>query len=146
MNRGGIGSASIVLVFAVLCLTIFTVISFVPALTEQRLAELEVQAVQDFFAADVHAEQVLAAILAAEIPPEYVGDIAIDAYWDWDLFAEVISFAVPASEETVLYVVAVLWSDDYTVQTWRILNLAEWEADQRLPVFQGWDDDFMSGW
>ena len=146
MKRGGVGSASIVLVFAVLCLTIFTVISFVPALTEERLAALEVQAVQEFFAADVRAEQVLGAILAADIPPAYVGDITIGAYWNWDLLAAIMNFSVPINEEMVLSVVVILWDDDYIIQTWRVQNLYEWESDQRLNLFQGWDDDSFSGW
>jgi len=147
MNRGGIGSASIVLVFAVLCLTIFTVVSLLSALTEESLIEAEVQMVQAFYAADTMAERILAEMLASDIVPGEIMGIEINAEWDWDLLAEIVSFASPVSEEKELYVVVAIGLDSYEILSWKMYDAGEWEADDRLNVWQGsFDENPISGW
>ncbi|MCL2840038.1 MAG: hypothetical protein FWE05_04615 [Defluviitaleaceae bacterium] len=147
MSRGGIGSASIVLVFAVLGLTIFATISYISALTDQVLIDSEVESVVAFYTADAQAELIVAEILSAEITPEYVNGIEITSYWDWDLIAELVSFAYPVTETRLLYVVIAIGLDSYEIITWRMYNTWEWEADTRLNVWQGGeDDDFRSSW
>lgn len=47
-----VGSASIVMIFAVLCLTVFSTLSFVTANHERKLAEKSTLAVQQYYAAD----------------------------------------------------------------------------------------------
>jgi len=143
MNSGGIGSASIVLVFAVLCLTIFSVISLVPALTSQRLIEAEMQLVQDFYNADTLAEQILAEILAADFVPDSALGVDISAYWDWDLLAEVVSFYYMVTETRMLHVELILDYNAYQITSWRMYDLAEWEAYDRLNVWTGDLDDFF---
>jgi len=147
MGRGGVGSASIVLVFAVLCLTIFTVISYMSALAEQNLIEAEVRMVKAYYAADTLAERVMAEILAADIVPHDIMGVEISAYWDWDLLAEVVSFVSPVSDTTELYVVVAIGDDSYEILSWRMYQIGEWEVDDRLDVWQGeFDEDFFSGW
>ena len=52
-----IGSASIVMIFAVLCLTIFAVLSFQTASHEQRLAQKTADAARAYYRADSIAEE-----------------------------------------------------------------------------------------
>ena len=147
MSRGGIGSASIVLVFAVLCMAIFTAISFVSALTEQSLIEAELRMVTAYHAADTLAEQVLAEILAAEETPESVLGVEIYSYWDWDIFAERVYFVTNISETKELFVEVAIGEDGYEILNWRMYNIGEWEADERLNVWPGYfDDDFLGSW
>ena len=51
MNKSGIGigSASVVLVFAVLCLTIFALISYTAAINDKALTEVEVRLVKGYY-------------------------------------------------------------------------------------------------
>ena len=139
MSRGGIGSASIVLVFAVLCLTIFTVISLSSALTEQSLIDLEVRTVQAFYQADVLAEKILAEILQAPATPDNILGVDIYADWDWDYFAERVFFAVPISDTTDLYVEVLIEEDAYTILTWRMQQFGDWEVDDILNLWTGFD-------
>ena len=143
MNRGGIGSASIILVFVVLCLTIFAVISLVPALTDRTLVEAEVKLVQNFFEADTLAEQILAEISLTDDNPENVLGIDIMYHWDWYSFSEIVSFAVPITDTQILLVEAGIDFDDYQIFTWRMLDMNEWEADESLNLWQG---DIFEGW
>jgi hypothetical protein len=151
MKRGGIGvgSASIVLIFATLCLAIFTVVSLLPALTEQVLIEAEIQFVTDFYAADTVAEQVLAEILyeifqGEPTPPQVLG-IEVFSYWNWDFFAEIISFRTPVTDYRGLYVVVAFYGDFYEILTWQMYSLVDWTPDDRLNVWQG-EFDFVTGW
>jgi len=152
MIRGGIGSASIMLVFVVLCLTIFAIISLVPALTDRDLVNAEVRLVQDFFEADALAEQVLDRILQ-EHPnnmPENILGIDILSVWDMDLFREVVFFAVPINETQILHVEIGLGHEDggfpsHQIFAWRMYNLHDWEANEYLELWQG-DEFFFQGW
>ena len=146
MARGGIGSASIVLVFSVLCLTIFSVLSYVTALTETNLIETQVQTVHAYYAADALAEQTLAAVLAAHEVPEQIDGIYISAYWDWNALAEIVSFAVPISETFDLFVQVAITVDDHEIMQWSVYKAGEWEADDRLDVWQGDLEDMFTGW
>jgi len=143
MNRGGIGSASIVLVFAVLGLTIFSVISLIPAMTSQRLIRAEVQLVQDFYKADTLAVQILSEILASDLTPENVLGVEIFSDWDWDLFAEVVWFTTYVTEDRVLYVELLRDFDFYQITAWRMYNLREWEADDTINLWTGDFDDLF---
>lgn len=57
-----IGSASIIMVFAVLCLTVFAVLSFITANSEYKLAVKSANSVKDYYAADTAASEVVASI------------------------------------------------------------------------------------
>jgi len=140
MSRGGVGSASIVLIFAILCLTIFTVISFVPALIEQNLISAEVQLVEAYYVADTLAERVLAKILSTDAELDNILGIEITSYWDWDLLVERVSFICPISETKELYVVAEIGSDFHNILNWQVRAAGEWEPDDRLNVWSGNND------
>ena len=53
-----VGSASIVMIFAVLCLTVFASLSLVTANYERKLAEKSAAAVQQYYAADWQCEAI----------------------------------------------------------------------------------------
>ena len=147
MSRGGIGSASIMLVFVVLCLVIFSVISLVPALNSQTLIQAEVQLVTDFFAADALAEQIVAELITLDETPASILGIDIESYWSWDLFIEMASFAIPISDTQVLYVEIGIDFGSYEIFGWRMYNMEDWIADESLNVWTGeLDEDFFSGW
>ena len=146
---GRVGSASIILIFSVLCLAIFTAISFVTALTEQNLIEAEVRTVKAYYAADTLAEQILAELLSLgwydERPEEIMGvEIMVD-FDDTIWWEERISFVSNISETKELYVQVLLSEDgSYEILTWRVYGIGEWEADERLNVWQGvFDEDFF---
>ena len=137
MDNAGIGSSSIVLVFSVLCLAIFAVISLMPAMTEQTLIERELELVRSFYAADTLAEKVLAEILSADEVPESFMGIEIFGYWDFDLMAEVVDFSIPITDYREVYVTVIIEDDSYKILNWYIRNVAEWETETFLNVWQG---------
>ena len=139
MNKSGIGigSASVVLVFAVLCLTIFALISYTAALNDRALTEVEIRLVKGYYEADTLAEFILAEILAADNIPDYTRGVTIETRWDWDLMAETVEFSCVISDEKELYVKVAFYGDSYDILSWRIQNTREWAIDTGLPVWQG---------
>lgn len=139
------------LVFAVLCLTIFTVVSYVSAMAEQNLITAEVKLVKAYHAADTLAEIILSEIIeyAEQMleTPETILGVDITSYWDWGLVAEIVSFACFISDNLELYVVVAIGETDHTVLTWQMRQIGEWEADERLNVWQGdLEEDFLGSW
>ena len=68
-----IGTSSVLMIFVVLCLTTFAVLSFVTANADARLPEKAVQGVDAYYAADAKAQEALASLDAR------LADCALDA-------------------------------------------------------------------
>jgi len=144
MNRGGIGSASIMLVFVVLCLVIFAIISLSPALTERTLANAEVQLIQEFYAADAIAEQILAEILAGAYLYSPIMGIDVITGWNMQFFVPMVYFTVPINDTMVLFVEIGLDAGYYHILAWQMVNLHEWVPDESINLFD--PDTFFQGW
>jgi hypothetical protein len=137
MGKGGIGagSASMMLVFAVLCLTVFSLIAFVVAINDKTLAEAEAQLVIGYYEADTLAEQILAEILKSEVTPDSILGIDIDVDWDWDLLAETVRYFCPISERKALYVKLAIRDETYDILSWRMWDTDEWTIEGGLDVW-----------
>ena len=138
MNRGnvGIGSASIMLVFTVLCLTVFSLISYTVAENEKILIETEARLVTNYYEADMLAERILAEIMASEQVPQSVFGIEINTCLQSFPDAILISFSSAVNETTNLSVEAVISGDLLSIITWRMINEEYWIADESLNVWQ----------
>jgi len=143
LNKGGggigIGSASIVLVFAVLCLTVFSLITFMVAGNDKTLVVAEAQLVTGYYEADALAEQVLAEIIGAGTIPETVLGVDIQTAWDSSAGAEVTFFNCPISDNKELYVSLAISGGKYDIISWRMRDTDEWAFDD---IFDLWPGDF----
>jgi len=146
LKRNGIGGASIALIFVVLCMVIFTTISFVFALSQDAMIKNEVESVVAYYEADTLAEAVLANILASPATPGNVMDVEISSRFDIGLGAEVVYFTIPITDMSELYVAVAIDGVDYTVLSWRIYPTGYWEADEGINIFQGFDDILGDEW
>lgn len=64
-----IGGSSLLVIFAVLCLTVFSLLSLSTVLAEKRLADTAAEAVTTYYRADLEAEEIFAKLRAGEIVP-----------------------------------------------------------------------------
>ena len=133
----GVGSASIMLIFTVLCLTVFSMISYTVAANDKILIESGTDLVLKYYEADSLAESILAEIIVSEFVPDSVFGIEIYSHFDFDYFAEVASFYCPITDSTDLYVNAVIYEDSYDILSWRMVNEEEWIPDMTLNVWDG---------
>ena len=63
-----VGISSLIVIFAVLCLTVFALLSISTARSQQRLADSMKAAVTGYYQADNAAEEILAALRRGEQP------------------------------------------------------------------------------
>ena len=139
MNKGGIGvgSASIVLVFAVLCLTIFSLISFIVTQNTKALIEAESRFVIGYYHADTKAEVILAELLRAETIPATIQGIDINIEQDHDISANIVNFSCPIynTDYKDLFVRVMMEESTYSILSWRVVNNAGWERTNEFNVF-----------
>lgn len=141
----GVGSASIVLIFAVLCLTIFSLITYIVANNNKALVDAETALVVGYYEADALAERVLAEIMfdrtrsIAGPPPGEVYGIDVQWVYDEQSGMDTAYFYCPISEAKSLYVH--VSPDDvngsFDILSWRMIDTDEWQSDDSINVWTG---------
>lgn len=121
-----VGGSSLLTVFAVLCLTVFTVLALSTVQANRRLGDLSANAVTNYYAADCRAEAVLARLRAGDVP-EGVRREADGTY----------SYACPVSNSQTLAVRVAVDGAEYRILRWQVISIADWQADDRFPVWNG---------
>ena len=119
-----VGGSSLLVIFAVLCLTVFALLSLSSVQAERRLADAAAQSVIDYYRADLQAEEIFARLQNGE---RLEGIEENDGLWE---------FAVPISQRQVLSVALKHEREDWTVLRWQTVT-SEGELDQSLHVWQG---------
>jgi len=139
MNKSGVGvgSASIVLVFAVLCLTVFSLITYVVAGNDKALIDAKVGLVTGYYKADTQAEQILAELLAADTVPGRILDVDINTRFDEYLDMETTYFFCYVSDIKALYVRLAIHDDSYDILSWRMYDTDDWVFDGSMNVWPG---------
>ena len=143
MNKGGGmggGSASIILIFAVLCLTVFTLIAFVVSGNEKALVDTEVNLVKSYYEADALAERILTEILESVTKPESVEGITIDYWTDLSSGADMATWSCPFEDDKELFVSLAFNNDSYNILNWKMRNTGRWEIDDSLDLWLGDDE------
>lgn len=120
-----VGGISLLVVFAVLCLTVFALLSLTTVRADQRLADAAVQNVAEYYAADYEAQAVLAQLRAGEMPEgvSRTGDI--------------YRYTCPVSSTQALEVEVQIQGKEYTVLRWQMTFTGEWAPDDSLDLWDG---------
>jgi hypothetical protein len=124
-----IGSASIIMLFAVLSLTVLAALSLLSANSQYALARRSADAVSGYYAADYEASVIYERIASGD----YTGvDISSD-----ESGVIYYSYSVEIDSRNSLDVV-LAGEDDPSIVSWRITESGAWEAeDDPLNVWQG---------
>jgi len=122
----GFGSASILLVFAVLSLTIFSVITLNTAMMDRAKTDVWKQAVTAYYDADTLAESIVLDILTADETPSTIRGIDIDTEISDDTAGKIYSFSLPVSEQKELHVKIAIFDDYYETREWRLRDVGNW--------------------
>lgn len=127
-----VGGISLLVVFAVLCLTVFALLALTTAQANVRLADASARAVEEYYAADCKAQEILARLRGGE-RPEGV-----------QISGVIASYAVPLSDTQELQVDVALDSllsdaaaDGCTVLRWQVVSTEEWESDSSIEIWDG---------
>ena len=120
-----VGISSLLTIFAVLCLTVFTLLSVATVQANGRLGESARQAVTDYYEADSAAHGILAEIRAGEIPDGVEEDNGV------------YRFSCPISQTQQLCVEVAVTGTEYTVLRWQAQSIDLWQNDDKMPVWDG---------
>ncbi|MGN1350874.1 MAG: hypothetical protein ACI4VM_07755 [Anaerovoracaceae bacterium] len=134
-----VGSASILMIFAVLCLTVFSALSLVTAISEKNTADHFAESTVQYYAADAEAIEIKEALLtslrsgsSAAAAADSAGAVYASSP-EGDFF----SYAVPLEDGiSQLSVVLVYRNGALDNVTWEKTSTDEWSPDSSIQV---WD-------
>ena len=120
-----VGGSSLLVIFAVLCLTVFALLGLSTVQAGGRLSKATAQAVSHYYTADCQAEEIFARLRAGELP-EGVGEEN-----------GVYSYTCPISPTQQLCVELEREGDGWRVLRWQAQSVAQWENDDSLNLWDG---------
>lgn len=118
------GASSLLVIFSVLCLVVFALLSLSTAGAGERLSKISAKQVESYFAADAQAEDILAKIRAGEMPDDVTknGDI----YTYSCTISNVMKLCVEVKADK---------NGNYDVIKWQSVRTASWQAEDSLTVW-----------
>lgn len=129
-----LGGSSLLVVFAVLALTVFALLSLSTVRADARLGDAAAEAVSGYYDADCQAQEILARLRAGEKPK----NCGLSVKETEDPEQVIYSYTVPISDTQELQVRLRLGgAEDYTVLRWAAAPVGEWDYDDSLPVWDG---------
>lgn len=120
-----VGGASLLVSIALLCLTVFALLCLTSAQAETRLEERTRQAVEDYYRADVRAQELFSRLKNGELPPEVAQKDGIYTY------------VCEISPTQTLCVTLQNQNGHWQVLQWQARAALPVEEDQTLPVWNG---------
>ena len=118
-----IGGSSLLVIFAVLCLTVFALLGFSTVQADKRLSDISIQAVSDYYAAECAAEEILAKLRAGQLPEGVT------------LTGDVYAYSCPISPTQALQVE--VRSGDWEVLRWQAVSTIQWQENTDMELWDG---------
>lgn len=114
-----IGSASIIMVFTVLCLTVFSVLAFVSAASEYKTAQRFAESTRSYYEADANAMQIRNSI---------AGELT-DSAAPTD-----VSYCVQISDDRRISVELAYDGSVWHTVKWQEENVSDWKPDAEMEI------------
>ena len=122
-----VGGSSLLVIFAVLCLTVFALLSLSTVQAEMRLADAATDAVTRYYEADLQAEEIYARLRNGE---------AVYCVTEQD---GVYEYRISISQRQMLQVRLQKINENWEVLQWQAIALEE-EPDDRMDVWKGTEE------
>jgi len=120
-----VGGSSLLVIFAVLCLTVFAVLSLSSVRAEGRLSEASAEAVRGYYEADCEAEEILAQLRIGIVPDGVTAE------------GNRYRYECEISDKQKLVVEAEVTGDTYRILRWQTEASGAWQAEDELHVWDG---------
>ena len=132
MKRSGSvsGAVSLVMIFCILCLAIFSVLTLATADRESRLSERTAQNTAEYYQADYNATVIAAALGNGSALP---ADIDAEIAWEGDT----AYLRLPVGETLELNAALSVRGGACEILWWRTLYVGSWEPDDYLNLWDG---------
>ena len=138
MKRGGSvsGAVSLVMIFCVLCLAVFAVLTLATAERERGLSELSAQRAAEYYEADRRAVEIAAALAAGETPDDVSVESAVSTGPSGTV--REASFTLPAGGDLLLEVrLEIDEGGKISVLCWRTVYAGDWDVDDTITLWDG---------
>ena len=120
-----VGAGMLLVSFSVLCLVAFAALCLSSASAEDRLSRASAETLLARRAADAEAEAILARLRAGEVPEGVRQE------------NDIYEYTVPIAADRELRVSVRRAGEDHTVLSWREVPTGDWQADDRLTLWDG---------
>ena len=121
----GFGISSLLVIFGVLCLVVFAVLSVATVQAHGRLSEKSLAAEEGYYQADAAAHRVLAELRSGILPENVTQN------------GEIYEYYCAISQTQTLAVRVRIQGQSYEILRWQAISTEDWEAEDKLPVWQG---------
>ena len=124
-----VGGSSLLVIFAVLCLTVFALLGLSTVRADGRLSDASAKAVSAYYEADCQAEAILARLRAGELQEGVEESITPEG--------RTCVYTCPISDTQTLAVEVRLEGANYDILRWQAVSTADWEPDETLDLWDG---------
>ncbi len=128
------GGSSLLVIFAVLCLTVFALLSLNTVLADKRLADGAVEAVAAYYEADCRAEEIFAQLMAAQADNDQSGGSGLPE--GVTCSGDIFRYSCPISETQTLWVELKRDGRTWIVLRWQAAAKSQ-PQEQKLEVWDG---------
>ena len=129
-----LGGSSLLVVFAVLALTVFALLSLSTVRADVRLGDAAADSVCGYYRADGKAQEILARLRSGECPAE--AELHPEDAWT---LMDRYTYTVPISDTQELQVEVLVdgTAGSYSVLRWEAVRSEAWTFDDSLDVWDG---------
>lgn len=120
-----VGASFLLVIFAVLCLTVFALLSISTVQADKRLSDASTNAVLAYYKADCEAERLFSLLRSGALPDGVI--VCDDIYY----------YTCPISDTQSLEVELSRCGSDWTVLRWQAVSTAQWEVDDSMEIWDG---------
>ena len=122
-----LGGSSLIVIFAVLCLTVFALLSLSTVRADARLADSATDAVRGYYQAELEAQRILSQLRCGELPAQV--EEGMDGSYN---------YSCPISQTQQLTVSVLMDMDgSYQILRWQANPTQQWTADESMDVWDG---------
>ena len=133
-RKANIGSSSPILIFIVLCLVTFSVLSLGNAKREDALSQRSADSVQEYYRADAEGEKFLQLADQALLKGEKE---TLAPYLQSDTGNYCTDVAMSAGQALRVELALDWEKKTYEIQSWKVYHQEDYEIDQSVPVWSG---------
>lgn len=133
-NAAGLGTVTLVMLFSVMCLCIFALLSLSTARSELNLSERYADSVSNYYAADTTAVQIQNRLITAPSSDAELRRLT-DEGIEIAVADGIVSYGIAIDDELTLIVE--LAQEDFSALTWQVVATGDWEANTNIEVWDG---------
>lgn len=120
-----VGGSSLLVIFAVLCLTVFALLGLSTVQAGGRLSQTMADSVSAYYEADCMAEELYARLRSGEMPAEVTRT------------GDTYAYTCPISDTNELQVELRQNGEQWEVIRWQAVSTVAWESDDSLNLWDG---------